>query len=266
MSSNLSGPQRAAVFYAIALGLAVAVSAFSGIFGEWTVLVTMLTPAVAVVVVMLFVTREGLGRAGLASLGVTTLGLRAILMASYALLVGIGMASFNVPDFGGSWLEIVVNLTFSLSIGLVFAFSEEVGWRGYMLPRLAGIGIVPAMLVVGFLHGFWHLPIMLMTPFYHSDGNPIIVVPLFLIAITLAGIFFGFLRVWTGSVWPVVIAHAVHNFAWSLGREFVTADKPETMEYIGGESGILEIGALIVFALILVSRLRGAARSGAGTA
>jgi hypothetical protein len=37
----------------------------------------------------------------------------------------------------------------------------------------------------------------------------------------------------------------------------VVADKPETMEYIGGESGILEIAGLIVLALILVPILRG---------
>ena len=30
----------------------------------------------------------------------------------------------------------------------------------------------------------------------------------------MAGVFFGFLRVWTGSVWPVAIAHAVYNFIW----------------------------------------------------
>jgi membrane protease YdiL (CAAX protease family) len=266
MFANLTGPQRAAIFYVIALGLAVVIGAVSGTFGEFTPLVTMLTPAVALVIMMLL-TGEGLGRSGLASLGVTTLGLRgwwlailgpaALLVASYALLIALGMASFHAPDVSGGWLQIIVNMSLGLGIGLVFAFTEEVGWRGYMLPRLAAIGVVPAMLIVGFLHGVWHLPIMLMTPFYHSGANFLIVVPMFLITLTLAGIFFGFLRVWTGSVWPVAIAHAVHNFFWSLGSEFVVADKPETMEYLGGESGILEIAGLVVLALILVPLLRG---------
>ena len=266
MFANLSGPQRAAIFYSTALGLAIVVNAFSGTFGELTPLVTMFTPAVAVVIVMLLVTREGLGRSGLASLGVMTLGLRgwwlailgpmAVLAASYAVLVGAGLATFAVPEglrSGGG--AIAVNLALSLAIGLVFAFTEEVGWRGYMLPRLLCIGVVPALLIVRFLHGVWHLPIMLMTPYYHSGANFLIVVPMFFVALTLAGVFFGFLRLWTRSVWPVAIAHAVHNFAWSLGSAFVTADNPTTMEYIGGETGILEIAALVVLALILVPRL-----------
>jgi hypothetical protein len=54
----------------------------------------------------------------------------------------------------------------------------------------------------------------------------------------------------------VAIAHAVYNFMWGLGSDFVTAGRPETMEYIGGESGILVIAGLIVFALIAVPRVR----------
>src|SRR6185369_5199491 len=37
---------------------------------------------------------------------------------------------------------------------------EEVGWRGYALPRLgAGIGFGPAALVLGIVWACWHLPL-----------------------------------------------------------------------------------------------------------
>jgi len=113
------------------------------------------------------------------------------------------------------------------------------------------------MLIVGLAQGVWHLPLMLLTPFYHSGGNPMIVVPFFLITLTLAGVFYGYLRVWTGSVWPVAIAHAVYNFFWNVGSEFVEAKSPTTMEYIGGESGALVIVGLGVVTLVLIPRLRG---------
>lgn len=265
MFASLTGPQRAAIFYVIAFGLAF-VLAFSDVFGELTALATMLTPAIAVVVLML-ITGEGLGRSGLASLGLTTLGLKgwwlailgpaAILVASYAILVSLGMATFQVPaEVAGAGPAIAGNLALGLTLGLIFSFGEEVGWRGYMLSRLMALGVVPAMLIVGFFHGVWHLPLMFLTPYYHADGNLMIVVPLFLVTLTLAGVFFGLLRVWTGSVWPAVIAHAVHNFFWSVGGAFVVAENPETMEYIGGESGILEIAGLILLAVILVPLLR----------
>jgi len=180
-----------------------------------------------------------------------------ILAASYGLLIAAGMASLHAPEVSRSLGDTVAGLALNLAMGVVLAFTEEVGWRGYMLPRLAAIGLMPAMLLVGLAQGIWHLPLMLLTPFYHSGGNPLIVVPLFLVTLSLAGVFYGYLRVWSGSVWPVAIAHAVYNFVWNLGSEFVASDAPETMEYIGGESGLLVIAGLAVVAVVLLPRVRG---------
>ena len=46
---------------------------------------------------------------------------------------------------------------------------------------------MPACLAVGFLHGVWHLPLILLTPFYHAGGTWWATVPLFLAALTLSG-------------------------------------------------------------------------------
>ena len=100
MLSNLGGPARAIVFYAITLGFALILAIFfAGTLGEAVALATMLTPA-TVVVIMVLATGEG--RAGWLSLGVTRAGLKgwwlailgpvAILAASYGLLIVLGMA------------------------------------------------------------------------------------------------------------------------------------------------------------------------------
>jgi membrane protease YdiL (CAAX protease family) len=257
----------AGIFYAIALGLALILAAFfAGSLGETTALVTMLTPAAALLVMLrledgTWRSREwwaalGVARAGLGGWPLAILGPIAILVASDAIIVAGGLGRIAAPEVSRPLVQTLANLGLSLAIGLVFAFSEEVGWRGYMLPRLTTLGLVPAMLVVGFAHGVWHLPLMLLTPYYHSSGTPWIVVPLFLVTLTLAGIFYGYLRISTASVWPVAIAHAVFNFTWSLGSEFVVPGSPDTMEYIGGESGVLVIAGLLVAVIVLVPRLR----------
>ena len=125
-----------------------------------------------------------------------------VLGGSYGLAWSIGVGQPSVPG-GQELLALVVRLLISIAIGaLLGALGEEVGWRGYLLPHLMPLGRTRAMLVTGFLHGVWHLPVMLLTPFYHGLGNRFIVVPLFLLSITVAGVFYGYLRLTSDSVWP----------------------------------------------------------------
>jgi len=92
--------------------------------------------------------------------------------------------------------------------------AEEIGWRGYLLPHLLPLGPMRAMLLSGLLHGLWHLPLLLLTPFYHASGNRLLVVGLFLLTLTVAGLLYGYLRLTSGSVWPVALAHGALNTFW----------------------------------------------------
>ncbi len=266
MFDNLSDVGRAAAFYVLALGLAVLVSLAAPVLHEGALLLTMFTPAAAVLLMMLVFTREGRSRAGWVALGLTKAGWSGwplailapivVLGASYAILWATPYAEYQPLTNARPVVAIVVSTAIGLLIGAVVALGEEIGWRGYMLPRLISFGAVPAMLIVGFLHGAWHLPLIFLTTYYHADGNLLIVVPLFLVALSVAGVFFGYLRIVTGSVWPVAIAHAVHNDVWESLARRTTGTSPETIEYLGGESGIIEIAGLGVLAAILLRLLR----------
>lgn len=220
MLTNLSDAAKAVLFYVIALSLAGAVAASTSMWGGSTPHVTMLTPAIAVLVMTTLVTNDGRHRDAWASLGLHKVGLNGwpfaigvpvlVLGGTYAVTWISGLAEMKAPVFSGS-LKFVLVAFVGLAFSTFFAMGEEIGWRGYMLPRLKTIGVFRAMLVVGFLQGVWHLPIMLATPWYHSSGNKFIVVPLFLVTLTLAGILLGYLRFTTDSVWPCAIAHATYK-------------------------------------------------------
>lgn len=150
----------------------------------------------------------------------------------------------------------VPHFAIGLVITTVLALAEEAGWCGYMLPRLTSIGVVASMLLVGFLHGLWPMPLLLTTDYYHATSNPWFVAPLFLATLTLAGVFYGFPRLSTGSIWPVAIAHASANMAWEISSRVSETKSPLVLEYIGGENGLIIIGGLVIIDLLPIRFMR----------
>src|SRR5215212_6573201 len=264
MFTQLTTSAKALLFFAIALGLTLTVSLLAPLLGEATPLVHMFTPLLAVLLMLLLVTRDGYTKAGWAALGLHRAGVRTwglallvpllILGFSYGALWLSGVASFAMPATGEPAMQ-ALNLVLSIVLSLVFALGEEIGWRGYLLPHLSALGSRRALLVSGLLHGIWHLPILLLTPYYHDAGNPLIVVPLFLAGLTLTGVFYGKLRLITGSVWPAAIAHTAGNgFSTAFTALTVTAS-PLVFEYLVGESGVLTLIGLAIVAGWILYRL-----------
>jgi membrane protease YdiL (CAAX protease family) len=102
---------------------------------------------------------------------------------------------------------------------------------------------------------------LLLTPFYHGLGNRWIVVPLFLLTLTAAGMFYGYLRLITDSVWPAALAHSSFNAFWDLFSRLTIAVSPLALEYFAGETGVFTLVGTAVVSGWLVYRLdRRAAR------
>jgi membrane protease YdiL (CAAX protease family) len=240
-----------------------------GISGGGAVLLYMSTPTLAVLVMVLVVTRDGYSIEGWKVLGLHRLGLKAWWIAFLApLLVGVvataivwatPLAKFVMPDDAVSQ---ILNFFIGIVIAtLTFSLGEELGWRGYLLPQLLSVGWTRAFVLVGLIWAAWHMPLIFLTPLYHSAGNRLIVLPLFVATIVAASFFFGYLRVWTGSVWPASIAHSSHNAAWSTLAAFTVTSNPVVVnEYLVGDNGILILAGTAIAALWLgrkVSRSLG---------
>jgi membrane protease YdiL (CAAX protease family) len=231
----------------------------------------MFMPTVAVLLMLLVVTRDGYTTAGWASLGLHHIGIKgwplavlaplAVIGAAYGIVWSVGVASFNPPPgldalawVGGLAQSLVQNL---ILVTLTFSLGEELGWRGYLLPRLASsLGNTRGMGLTGLLHGLFHMPLIFLTPFYHGDGNRWLVVPLFLIVFTIGGLLYGYLRLSTNSLWPASLAHSAHNYFWELFSSLTLATSPLATEYLAGESGILIILGYGILAGLLLFRPR----------
>jgi uncharacterized protein len=94
------------------------------------------------------------------------------------------------------------------------ALGEEIGWRGYALPRVQSTRTaLTASLVVGTLHGLWHLPLWLRGDVDHRLS----VYPAFLIqALALAVIYTWLYNSSKGSLLLVVLFHTATNAPLTL--------------------------------------------------
>ena len=268
MFKTLTDTSKAAIFTGLVLILAVAAALAINAFGlasnefAWGA-VWSITPVLATLIMLLVVTREGYSRKGWQSLGLGRLGLRmwpiaffgtlAITVAATAAVWATPLASVTAPAGGiiNSSVSLVVQV---LILATTFSLAEEIGIRGYLLPKLLPLGRKRALLVSGLVWATWHMPLLLLTSLI-PVGNKVIGVPLFYAAVVAASFFYGYLRIASGSLWPASIAHAAHNSAWGLMVAFTATSYPVLVNsYLLGDSGILiTVGAAL--GAVLVSRM-----------
>src|ERR671917_860853 len=276
MFMKLTDTSKGAAFSVLVLLLAVGAALLINMLGLASNMLTWAplwasTPAVAALVMMLVVTRDGYSREGWKVLGLHRLGLSVwwiaigltFLMSLVASIIvwATPLASLIMPE-GGLGAPLLQFLTGVVLMTLTFSLGEELGWRGYLLPQLLSIGGTRAMVLVGLVWAAWHMPLIFLTPLYHASGNRLIVVPLFVGTIVAASFFFGYLRLWTGSVWPASLAHTTHNSAWTtLGAFTLTSNPVVINEYLLGDNGILILVGTAVAAVWLSRKVNRELRS-----
>ena len=265
MFTQLADSSKAVLFYTLAFTLTFAVSLLSPLLGDMTVLLHMFTPALAVLLMLLVITRDGYTRAGWAALGLGRSGRRwwwlaltaplVLVGAVYAIVWSAGVARPFMPD-GYTPSGLLVEAGVSLVVASVMALGEELGFRAYLLPRVAQLGTGRALLLTGLLHGLWHFPLMLLTPVYPIHGSWLVVGPIILLTLTLAGVFYGYLRLVSTSVWPSTLAHGAINTALDIFTTVTLAASPIALEYLAGETGVLTLIGTALLAGVILRQLR----------
>ncbi len=121
----------------------------------------------------------------------------------------------------GALLVFPVQLLFVAAVG--GGLDEEVGWRGFALPRMlhASRPLV-AHAVLGVVWACWHLPLWL-DPTSSQSAYPF---GIYLVSTTALSVLIGWMYAASGgSLAVAVLAHAVSNSSDRLRYEFLGADK-----------------------------------------
>lgn len=163
-------------------------------------------------------------------------------MMVLTVIIGTLIAVSSISGFS-LWLYLRTVLP-ALGVFFVFAIFEEFGWRGYLAPKLASIGIssYSAAVIVGVLWASWHLPYIRELTWLYSSEDLLTFIPrLFLGAIAFS-LFYNEIRIITGTFWPAVLMHSIGN---SVGH-------PLAAEYLKIEPGKIYLGSVGFDGLLMI--------------
>lgn len=107
-------------------------------------------------------------------------------------------------------------------VNAVAALGEEIGWRGWLLPKLLPLGTMPALTISGVLWALWHAPVILLGFNYPSTPGWLGLVCMTAMCITVGSVL-AWLRMRSGSVWPAALGHGAFNAAGGLALVFGAA-------------------------------------------
>jgi membrane protease YdiL (CAAX protease family) len=257
--------REAATFVGLVTAMILA-AAFALPHADIVQLLTMVSPLVAVVLITFTRTPRGQRRKLWGSLGLRRPGLRSwpaafVVSAAIAFvlpyLAADLLGSIAFKPLGTSvmgWVNGSTNLAIAIVIVTLLALTEEIGWRGYLLPRVQTlVSKRKAALVVGFIHAMFHVPLMVFTTTYNNVGSRWVVVPTVVVTITAAGVFYAWLKDRSGSVWPVSLAHGTVNVLID-GTPYVVVLAPVAFAHTATESGLVTMAATIALAGLLLVR------------
>ncbi len=237
-------------------------------------------PGIAAIVVTLFIARQPFSTLRLNTLGPKRCyfwawflaPLVAALTLAATVLLGTGTFDSSFPMMrealaqspqaqGLPSVEILVaiQLAFALTlapfINILFAMGEELGWRGFLLPKLLPLGEWKALLLSGAIWGVWHAPATILHG-HNFPAHPYLGVLVMTVGCMLLGVIFGWLYLKTKSPWAPALAHGAFNasgpaalfFLNPAGLDMALAGNPL------GVAGWIPM-ALIILVLVALKQL-----------
>ena len=156
------------------------------------------------------------------------------------------------PTFGDTSLPLMLG---AILLSTWTQAGEEVGWRGYALPRLAmHLGLGGASLCLGVIWALWHLPLFFL-PSSGSDGQSF---PIYLLHVTALSVAMSWLYWKTdGSLLLVMLMHASVNSTTGI----VPAAVPYAVDPTSFQGSVVAwstVGVSWVVAALLLFRMRRA--------
>ncbi|MES2292374.1 MAG: CPBP family intramembrane glutamic endopeptidase [Pseudomonadota bacterium] len=242
---------------------------FAGGGGGHYVEALMWCPAIAAFLTLL-ITRGNISTLGLSRFAPRYALIGYLIPLAYAAVAYIGVWSFGLGGFPsakgiaelagrvgwhvtapGAFIPpyfLLVATTFMLG-AVSRALGEEIGWRGYLAPRMvARLGFTGGAILSGAIWASWHIPIMVFGNY--NSGTPFwFGFTCFASFVIASAVILTWVRLNSASVWPCAILHASHNVFIQTFFTPLTAPKGTITAYTIDEFGFATPLLVIVIAV-----------------
>jgi uncharacterized protein len=209
----------------------------------------MFAPAIAAVLMRLFVSREGV-RGSLGPIRcwraylIAVAGPIMLVAATIGVSVAAGLGEFHLGGTLPAWQVLLLLLVVGTPISAVLALGEEYGWRGYLLPRLLPLGEVKASILVALVWAPWHLPVLLVGLNFPGK-HPLAVLAVMTAATLPLSLLFTRLFVASGgAVLAVALFHGTLN---------AFSDRLADSMHLTGDPFVVSVGGIVGILVTLVA-------------
>ena len=139
-------------------------------------------------------------------------------------------------------------------IALIFVTGEEIGWSGFLTPKLLKISSVPVTsLIVGVYWAVWHYPAIIGG--FYGSGTPLwVALPGFTICLIGASFVRTVLISKSKSLWPSVVLHVSHNIIL-MGIFYEMTVKKGYAGYLVSETGVF-LGIVYIIIAVIFWRIQ----------
>ena len=182
---------------------------------------------------------------------------------AYGLAWLTNLADFTTENFGylryARWLGFEEPVSFGVSVILraslgmvftaIFVLGEEIGWSGFLTPKLLKITSVPiTSIIVGVFWSIWHYPAIIGG--IYGTGSPLwIALPGFTLVLIGASFLRTVLTLKSKNLWQGVVIHSSHNM-FLMGAFWTLTVHKGFANYFVSESGVL-LGVIYIIVAVL---------------
>ena len=145
------------------------------------------------------------------------------------------------------YLALISGLFAGITVNAIAAFGEELGWRGFLLRQFQKFSFIKTSLIIGFIWGIWHAPLILQG--HNYPQHPVFGVFMMVIWCTLLSFIFIYITLKAKSVLAAAIIHGTLN-AVAGSSIMLLCGGNDLMIGITGLSGCIALSGIIVLLFI----------------